>query len=104
MGIDVLGRCVNTGGINATATWDGKAMGAELRGKGRERVATVATIHGIQRNASPSDANEQEHFTGGSMASQIYSSANIDDKPFHELYLWPSTEAVKFRVGSVMCG
>lgn len=46
--------------------------------------------------------NEQEHFRGGSLASQIYSS-DIDDKTAHEVYLWPFGEAVKAGVGSVMC-
>jgi hypothetical protein len=50
---------------------------------------TVAFAYG-QFN---SIANEQEHFRGGSSARQI-SSANVDDKTLHELYLWPFAEAV----------
>lgn len=30
-------------------------------------------------------------------------SANIDDRMMHELYLWPSADAVKANVASVMC-
>lgn len=30
-------------------------------------------------------------------------SSNVDDKTFHELYLWPFYDAVQAGVGSVMC-
>jgi beta-glucosidase len=30
-------------------------------------------------------------------------SANIDDRTMHELYLWPSADAVKANVASVIC-
>ncbi|KAJ7710040.1 glycoside hydrolase superfamily [Mycena metata] len=119
-------------GINAAATWDtaliearGKAMGAEFRGKGVNVALGPMTNMGRQaasgRNWEGFGAdpflsgsngviatvkhfigNEQEHFRGGSEASQIYSS-NIDDKTLHELYLWPFAEAVKAGVGAVMC-
>jgi beta-glucosidase len=30
-------------------------------------------------------------------------SANIDDRTMHELYFWPSADAVKANVASVIC-
>jgi beta-glucosidase len=47
-------------------------------------------------------ANEQEHYRGGSEASQIYSS-NVDDRTMHELYLWPFAESVNAGVATIMC-
>jgi beta-glucosidase len=46
--------------------------------------------------------NEQEHYRGGSEATQIYSS-NIDDRTLHELYSWPFAESINAGVATVMC-
>ncbi|KAK7036371.1 Fn3-like domain-containing protein [Favolaschia claudopus] len=98
-----LGPMTNMGRQAAAGrNWEGFGGDPFLSG-----VATAKTITGIQSNGVIATvkhfiANEQEHFRGGSMASQI-SSANIDDKTFHELYLWPFAEAVKVGVGAAMC-
>ncbi|KAJ7833847.1 glycoside hydrolase superfamily [Mycena olivaceomarginata] len=98
-----LGPMTNMGRQAAAGrNWEGFGADPFLSG-----VATVAAINGIQKNGVIATvkhfiANEQEHFRGGSEASQIYSS-NIDDKTFHELYLWPFAEAVHAGVGAVMC-
>ncbi|KAJ7354029.1 glycoside hydrolase superfamily [Mycena albidolilacea] len=47
-------------------------------------AATVVTIEGYQSVGVIDIANEQEHYRGGSSASQI-SSSNIDDRTMHEL-------------------
>ncbi|KAJ6529518.1 glycoside hydrolase superfamily [Mycena vulgaris] len=103
-GVNVaLGPMTNMGRQAAAGrNWEGFGADPFLSG-----VATAATINGIQSNGVIATvkhfiANEQEHFRGGSEASQIYSS-NIDDKTFHELYLWPFAEAVHTGVGAVMC-
>ncbi|KAF7358310.1 Beta-glucosidase [Mycena venus] len=103
-GVNVaLGPMTNMGRQAAAGrNWEGFGADPFLSG-----VATAATINGIQSNGVIATvkhfiANEQEHFRGGSEASQIYSS-NIDDKTFHELYLWPFAEAIHTGVGAVMC-
>ncbi|KAJ7678744.1 glycoside hydrolase superfamily [Mycena olivaceomarginata] len=97
-----LGPMTNMGsplGRQAAAgrNWEGFGADPFLSG-----VATVATINGIQKNGVVATVKHLKHFRGGSEASQIYSS-NIDDKTFHELYLWPFAEAVRAGVGAVMC-
>ncbi|KAJ6586023.1 glycoside hydrolase superfamily [Mycena capillaripes] len=103
-GVNVaLGPMTNMGRQAASGrNWEGFGADPFLSG-----VATAATINGIQSTGVIATvkhfiANEQEHFRGGSEASQIYSS-NIDDKTFHELYLWPFAEAIHTGVGAVMC-
>ncbi|KAJ7246992.1 glycoside hydrolase superfamily [Mycena rebaudengoi] len=103
-GVNVaLGPMTNMGRQAAGGrNWEGFGGDPYLAG-----VATAETIKGIQDQGVIATvkhyiANEQEHFRGGSSARQI-SSANVDDKTLHELYLWPFAEAVKVGVASVMC-
>ncbi|KAJ7182195.1 glycoside hydrolase superfamily [Mycena crocata] len=103
-GVNVaLGPMTNLGRQAAAGrNWEGFGADPFLAG-----VATAATIKGYQGEGVIACvkhyiANEQEHFRGGSQAKQV-SSANVDDKTMHELYLWPFAEAVHAGVGSVMC-
>ncbi|KAJ7093688.1 beta-glucosidase [Mycena epipterygia] len=103
-GVNVaLGPMTNMGRQAAAGRqWEGFGSDPFLSG-----VATAATIQGYQGQGVIATVkhyigNEQEHFRGGSEASQIYSS-NIDDRTLHELYLWPFAEAVHAGVGAVMC-
>ncbi|KAJ7477444.1 glycoside hydrolase superfamily [Mycena latifolia] len=103
-GVNVaLGPMTNLGRQAAAGrNWEGFGGDPFLAGgatavtiEGYQSVGVIATVkHYI--------ANEQEHYRGGSSAAQI-SSANIDDRTMHEVYLWPFAEAVKVGVGSVMC-
>ncbi|KAJ6552620.1 glycoside hydrolase superfamily [Mycena vulgaris] len=108
MGAEFRGEGVNvalgsmTNMAAAGRNWEGFGADPFLSG-----VATAATINGIQSNGVIATVKhfiviEQEHFRGGSEASQIYSS-NIGDQTLHELYLWPFAEAVHAGVGAVMC-
>ncbi|KAF7324634.1 Beta-glucosidase [Mycena kentingensis (nom. inval.)] len=102
-GKGLLGPMMNLGRVAAGGrNWEG--FGADPYFTG---AASAATIEGIQStgviaNAKHFIANEQEHFRGGSMASQIATS-NIDDRTMHEVYAWPFAESVKAGVASVMC-
>jgi beta-glucosidase len=71
-----------------------------------------ATIHGIQSIGVQACSkhyigNEQEtqrtntFLPNGTEISAI--SSNIDDRTFHELYLWPFADAVRAGTASVMC-
>ena len=45
-----------------------------------------------------------KHFIGNEQEKNRDTvSANIDDRTMHELYLWPSADAVKASVASVVC-
>ncbi|TFY66533.1 hypothetical protein EVG20_g4555 [Dentipellis fragilis] len=103
-GVNVaLGPMTNMGRVAAGGrNWEGFGADPYLSG-----VSTAQTVLGMQSTGVIACVkhyigNEQEHFRGGSEASQVYSS-NIDDKTMHELYSWPFAEAVKAGVGSVMC-
>lgn len=68
-----------------------------------QAVHAVTTIKGIQDQGVIACAkhfalNEQEHYRGG--GSGIASSSNIDDRTFHEVYLWPFAASVKAGVAS----
>ncbi|PIB01148.1 Beta-glucosidase cel3A [Cercospora beticola] len=73
-------------------------------------------IRGLQENVIASVkhfiANEQETnrnpFVQGLLAPlglnlNVSLSSNVDDRPMHELYLWPFYDAVRAGAGSVMC-
>jgi beta-glucosidase len=103
-GINVaLGPMTNLARVPAAGrNWEGWGADPFLAG-----VATSETVKGLQDNGVIATAkhfigNEQEHYRGGSMASQI-SSSNVDDKTMHEVYLWPFAEAVKAGVAAYMC-
>ncbi|GJJ08024.1 hypothetical protein Clacol_002231 [Clathrus columnatus] len=103
-GVNVaLGPMMNMGRAPAAGrNWEGFGADPFLAG-----VAAAETVQGMQSQRVIATAkhligNEQEHFRGGSLAAQIYSS-NIDDKTMHEFYLWPFAESVHAGVGAVMC-
>ncbi|KAJ5692142.1 beta-glucosidase A [Penicillium macrosclerotiorum] len=89
--------------------WEGFSPDPVLSG-----IAMAETIKGIQDTGVIASAkhyigNEQEHFRQvGESAGHGYIisdalSSNIDDRTFHELYLWPFADAVRAGVGSVLC-
>ena len=86
-----LGKIPN-GGRN----WEGFAADPYLSG-----IAMAETVQGMQ------DAGVQacaKHYIGNEQEKNRDSmSSNIDDRTFHELYLWPFADAVKANVASVMC-
>ncbi|GIZ40921.1 hypothetical protein CKM354_000424100 [Cercospora kikuchii] len=101
-----LGRVV-TGGRN----WEGFSNDPYLAGQ-----LVDPAIRGLQENVIASVkhfiANEQETnrnpFVQGLLAPlglnlNVSLSSNVDDRPMHELYLWPFYDAVRAGAGSVMC-
>ncbi|KAI1442068.1 glycoside hydrolase family 3 protein [Annulohypoxylon stygium] len=86
-----LGK-IPTGGRN----WEGFGADPYLQG-----VAMAETIEGmqsvgVQANAKHYILNEQE-------LNRETLSENLDDRSFHELYLFPFAESVRANVASVMC-
>ncbi|KAJ7229688.1 glycosyl hydrolase family 3 N terminal domain-containing protein [Mycena rebaudengoi] len=99
-------------GGNAAATWDNALAAKPLLGvtvkdsaptrSSLSPLPQLSTVSGVTATVKHFITHGQEHLRGGSETSHIYSS-NIDDKTFHELYLWPLAEAVHLGVVSVMC-
>jgi beta-glucosidase len=95
-----IGR-IATGGRN----WEGFAADPYLTG-----ILGARTVEGLQESVVASVkhlvANEQETnrnpiFAGGKIIEST--SANLDDRTMHELYLWPFQDLVQAGAGSVMC-
>ena len=76
--------------------WEGFSVDPYLNG-----IAMSETIQGMQ------DAGVQacaKHYIGNEQETNRNSiSSNIDDRTFHEFYLWPFADAVRANVASVMC-
>ncbi|OAL53502.1 hypothetical protein IQ07DRAFT_640558 [Pyrenochaeta sp. DS3sAY3a] len=75
-------------------------------------AAVYQTVQGMQKSGVQScikhfALNEQETNRGGILnAYNVYLEAiseNVDDRTFHELYLWPFAEAVHAGASSFMC-
>lgn len=76
--------------------WEGFAADPYL-----SSVAMMETISGMQSSGVQACA---KHFIGNEQEQNRASmSSNIDDRTFHELYLWPFADAVRANVASVMC-
>jgi beta-glucosidase len=102
-GVNVaLGPMMNMGRDAAGGrNWEGFGADPFLTGVGAAQTIMGIQDAGVIACAKHFIGNEQEHFRGGSLASQIESS-NIDDKTMHELYLWPFAESVQAGVASTM--
>ncbi|TPX07137.1 uncharacterized protein E0L32_010938 [Thyridium curvatum] len=72
-----------------------QAVGGALTIKGVQEQGVIATLKHLV-------GNEQEMFRMYNVI-QPGTSANIDDRTLHELYLWPFAEGVRAGVGSIMC-
>lgn len=80
------------GGTN----WEGFSPDPYLSG-----VAMAQTIKGMQ---SARVQTSSKHFIGSEQETHRHDiSSNIDDRTFHELYLWPFAEAVKAGTSSILC-
>lgn len=80
----------------AGRNWEGFSNDPYLSG-----IAMSETIQGMQAAGVQACA---KHFVGNEQElNRQGMSANIDDRTFHELYLWPFADAVRANVASVMC-
>ncbi|KAH6642730.1 glycosyl hydrolase family 3 N terminal domain-containing protein [Boeremia exigua] len=87
--------------------WEGFSPDPYLAGK-----AMRATVHGIQSVGVQACSkhyigNEQETQRSNTFSPNgtevLAISSNIDDRTFHELYLWPFADAVRAGTAGVMC-
>nr|ATQ35964.1 beta-glucosidase [Talaromyces piceae] len=76
--------------------WEGFSVDPYLSG-----VAMTETINGVQGAGAQACA---KHYIGNEQeTNRNYIDSTIDDRAFHELYLWPFADAVRANVASVMC-
>jgi beta-glucosidase len=74
-------------------------------------ASIAATVRGVQKQGVQTCSkhfigNEQETQRAATSSNGVETNAissNIDDRTFHELYLWPFADAVKAGTTSVMC-
>ncbi len=76
--------------------WEGFGADPYLSGVGMAQTIQGMQSSGVQACAKHYILNEQE-------LNRQSMSSDIDDRTFHELYLWPFSEAVYAGVAAVMC-
>ncbi|KAI0475763.1 glycoside hydrolase superfamily [Xylariaceae sp. FL0804] len=92
-----LGR-VARGGRN----WEGLSSDPYLAGAGMGMVVRGIQEEGVIATPKHFLANEQEYRRQPSDLGESLSS-NVDDRPLHELYMFPFMEALRENAGSVLC-